>query len=173
MKNNIWVDVNGYEGIYQISSKGLVARIVNGKRRLLKCSSTSNGKYKQAHLSKNNIVKGYLVHRLVAEHFIQNPNNYPCVNHKDENTENNDVSNLEWCDYTYNNNYGNHGKKISYTKSFKIIQTTIDGVELKVWKGISNASSTLNICRTSIQKCLAGKQNKAGGYRWFYESVQG
>lgn len=55
------------------------------------------------------------VHRLVAEAFIDNPDGLPCVNHKDENRQNNSVSNLEWCSYKYNNNYGNHNTKMAET----------------------------------------------------------
>ena len=69
-------------------------------------SSADKKHYMEVNLSKNNKVTHYLIHRLVAQAFIPNPNNLPQVNHKDENRENNRVDNLEWCTAEYNTNYG-------------------------------------------------------------------
>ena len=113
----IWKDIQGYEGIYQVSSHGRVRsldRIVvrpngNGdyfaKGKIIYVVLTKHG-YNEVHLHKDNKTKIYKVHRLVAQAFIKNPNNLPCVNHIDENKTNNNVNNLEWCTYKYNNNYG-------------------------------------------------------------------
>jgi hypothetical protein len=67
--------------------------------------------YLRLGLCKNGKIKYYSIHRLVAEAFIPNPNNYPCVNHKDENVQNNNVENLEWCTHKQNNNYKKHNLK--------------------------------------------------------------
>ena len=96
-------DITGYEGLYAITDNGEVWSYRN--KKFLKKKENPNGYY-YAELWRNNKGKGFRVNRLVAEAFIPNPNNYPCVNHKDENKLNNKVSNLEWCTHKYNNNYG-------------------------------------------------------------------
>ena len=106
----IWKDIEGYEGLYQVSNLGRVKsfpRIGTHARKIkiIKIMEDRIG-YKFIHLSKNNKQKRKSIHRLVAETFIPNPNNYPCINHIDECKENNKVNNLEWCTYSYNNNYG-------------------------------------------------------------------
>lgn len=117
--NEIWRDIDGYTGLYQISSKGNVrslpreirnsrnsdmTSIVSG--RVLSPSDNGHG-YLHIGLSKNGIVKYYTIHRLVARAFIPNELTLPEVNHKDCNTYNNDVDNLEWCTRYYNVNYDN------------------------------------------------------------------
>lgn len=114
-----WRDIEGYEGIYQISNYGRVKRLDTiihtaikyvSKRAIkggvLKLSSNNRG-YKTVMLSNSVKRKKYFVHRLVAKAFIENPNNYPVVNHKDENPSNNMVENLEWCTQRYNMNWRN------------------------------------------------------------------
>lgn len=118
--NNIeletWKDVIGYEGLYQISSLG---RVKNNKGKILKLKTDTNN-YLSIKLSKLNRKKYHSIHRLVAIHFLPNPQNYPCVNHKDEQKQNNCVSNLEWCSYSHNNNYNNLPKRQLQTKIKKM-----------------------------------------------------
>ena len=96
-------DIPGYEGLYGITKDG---KIYNLKyKRFLKAASDKDG-YLRINLSKNGQKVSYRVHRLVALTYIPNPNNYPIINHKDENKQNNNVSNLEWCTHKYNTNYG-------------------------------------------------------------------
>lgn len=104
----IWMDINGYEGLYQISSDGRVKSLNYNKTKKSKIMSLNNHKlgYKHIILCKNGKHKAHQVHRLVAQAFIPNPNNYPCVNHKDQDPSNNNVTNLEWCTHRYNNVYG-------------------------------------------------------------------
>lgn len=123
--NELWKDIKDYEGLYQVSNLGnvkSVEKIIEAsnqygakykclhKERILKPTVNKDGYYRVS-LSKNNKVKNYLVHRLVAETFLDNPNNYPCINHKDENKQNNYLINLEFCTVKYNTNYGNGIKK--------------------------------------------------------------
>ena len=127
MKNEIWKDVVGYEGKYQVSNLGRVKSLPKytyskgypqlRKERILKPGNT--GKYRNyptVHFSDG---KGYKVHRLVAMAFIPNPNNLPMINHKDKNTFNNCVDNLEWCSNQYNVKYSakplsaEHKRKLS------------------------------------------------------------
>lgn len=93
----IWKDVVGYEGLYRISSHG---RITNGKDKV-KAVHIRKGYYSVILYNKTKW-KNKNIHRLVATHFIENPNNLPQVNHKDGNKLNNKVSNLEWCTAKYN-----------------------------------------------------------------------
>lgn len=112
-----WKSVKGYEGYYKISSKGRILaerRFLtrkNGvtqfcKEQIVRARSVINSGYYTVNLIKDKKLKHFLVHRLVAEHFIENPNNYEQVNHKDENKRNNCVENLEWCTQSYNQRYG-------------------------------------------------------------------
>lgn len=124
----VWKPVVGYEELYEVSNKGFIKSLdrfiirKDGKPlhcygRLLKFSTDRDG-YKIVGLTKDKKLKQFKVHRVVAEAFIPNPNNLPCINHKDENPANNCVDNLEWCDSKYNNNYGTRNEKLS--KSLKI-----------------------------------------------------
>lgn len=100
-----WKDIEGYEGLYQVSSLGRIKSLnhyaSNGVTTVLYkgkvLSQTTHNGYMIAHLSKNNVIKTVSVHRLVAEAFVKNPLNKSHVNHKDGNKSNNIASNLEWC----------------------------------------------------------------------------
>lgn len=117
--DEVWKDIEGYEGLYQVSNTGEVKSLNyqgSGEIKLLKQYTDKRG-YKRIELSKNGKGKTYLVHRLVALVFIPNPDDSPMVNHKDENPSNNNVNNLEWCTHEYNMNYGTRNERIS--KSLK------------------------------------------------------
>lgn len=122
LEGEIWLPIKGYEGYYKISNKGRILaerRFLtrkNGvkqfcKEQIVQAKSLINSGYFIVNLIKERELKHFLIHRLVAEHFIDNPNNYEQVNHKDENKLNNDVNNLEWCDRFYNANYGTNQER--------------------------------------------------------------
>lgn len=107
----IWKDIKEYEGLYQISNLGNVKSLPKmvgfrkRKEKILKTYYDKNG-YVKVILCKENKTRFLSVHRLMAEAFIPNPNNFPQINHKDENKQNNNLENLEWCTCKYNINYG-------------------------------------------------------------------
>ena len=126
------------------------------------------------------------IHRIVAEAFIPNPNNYPCVNHKDENPANASVSNLEWCTYKYNSNYGTcierrvahtdyskpFYKRLALTNSMKmrrpVVQCDLDGNEIMVFESAADAFRKTGI-RHINEVCKGSRNHKtAGGCIWKY-----
>lgn len=125
----IWNDIKGYEGLYQVSNMGRVKSVARTvmwknkevkryKSRIMK-SRVKNG-YCCASLYKDFKSREYRVHRLVAEAFIPNPNELPFINHIDENKLNNNVENLEWCTRQYNNSYGTRNERISATMKKRV-----------------------------------------------------
>ena len=121
----IWMPIKGYENLYEVSNLGRVrslGRTIHGKARngtdadrfykgkTLTPQGDRNG-YLHVGLMKDGVVKIYRIHRLVAQAFIENPDNLPEVNHIDEDRTNNKMDNLEWCTHQYNNSYGNKPAK--------------------------------------------------------------
>ena len=110
----IWKDVVGYEGLYKVSNFGRVKSLPrNGTvkyEKLLRQKVSKKG-YCTVALSKHGKIKYKMVHRLVAEAFLDNPKDLPQVNHKNENKLKNYVDNLEWCDAHYNMTYGVHAER--------------------------------------------------------------
>ena len=173
-----WKDIKGYEGIYQISNKGRVKSLnridSRGRKRNEKILSPTpiNGGYLHLNLYKNGKKKPYLIHRLVAEAFLPNPDNLPVVNHKDENKLNNNVENLEWCSVEYNNKYGTRqeritkklkGKKKAHKKILCVETGEIFiGSQDVIDKMIHNGTSSV------IRNNLRGRTKKAYGYTFKY-----
>ena len=114
----LWKWIAGYEGLYMVSTHGRVKsvdryeRCCKDARRLRKSKilkqATDKDGYKRVRLYKNGKYKVYSVHRLVAQAFLDNPNNYPIINHKDEDKANNYYKNLEWCTQQYNTKYSSY-----------------------------------------------------------------
>lgn len=172
----VWKDIKGYEGVYQVSSFGRVRSLdhyaSNGVSEIL---------YKGVVLSQNKSLpyntvrlrrKTYYVHRLVAEAFLPNKNNYIEVNHKDENKRNNNVQNLEWCDRKYNNNYGTAKERRALKTRGRTInnkpieQYTAEGQLVKTYISALEASKETGIDNSSICKVAKGKLQSAGGFGW-------
>lgn len=158
-----WLNIAGYDGLYQISDEGDVksfhARDENG--RILKPGRRGRGKTKYAFvvLTDGQTQRHVSIHRLVAKAFLDNPSELPEVNHKDQNTMNNRVENLEWCDRQYN---------IEYSKGKRIGQYVGDE-KIAEYKSTVYASKMTGIGRSAITNALAGLSHSAGGYVWKYE----
>lgn len=184
MDKEIWKDIKEYEGYYQISNYGRIKSLgryyFSGMHNAIKkyqnenirkTEKTKNG-YMRIALCKDGKIKKYLVHRLVAEHFIDNPNKLPQVNHIDENKENNYYKNLEWCDNKYNMNYGKRNEKarksITTTKGRKVNQYDLEDNFIKQYSSINGASKQFNRKGSNIRACCIGEQKTAYGYKWKY-----
>lgn len=190
--NEEWREVVGYEGLYQVSNYGNVKSydryytLLNGGIRLHKGKILKQHCriYNKVVLSKNGIIKTFDVHRLVALAFIPNPhpNEWNQVNHKNEDKTNNRVTNLEWCDNSYNQRYGscpkrksdklsgeNHplfGKKHKYSTIIKMKQNnkkkkrvaayTKSGELIGIFESATEAGLKLGICDVSIRRCARG-----------------
>ena len=173
-----WKPVAGYEGLYEVSSKGTVRSIDRKiidkhgnirfhKGRILKADYDKKG-YKRYYLSKNNKEEKVFEHQLVARAFIPNPNNYKMVNHKDETHDNNCVENLEWCDAKYNNNYGTLKQRLSELKKKKIICIT-DGNK---FNSINEAAEFYGIDRRLISGVLNKAKKTTYGKVFIYDEEE-
>lgn len=116
-------------------------------------------------------IKDFIVHRLVAKAFIENPNNYPYVNHKDENKTNNRADNLESCTILYNNIYGERLQKVSKTQSKKVYQYDLNWNLINVFESCKQASKKTKINADNISQCCHGSYKQAGNYYWRYKEV--
>lgn len=177
MKKEFWKNIKDYENLYQGSNLGRVrsfdrwVKSKNGslrfcKGRILKPVINGRG-YLQVDLCKNGKVKKFLVHRLVAEAFLPNPDNLPEVNHKDENKQNNNVENLEWCDRTYNANYGTAIERMIKTVSKPVLQYTLDGQFVREWKSTAECGRN-GFNQGHITDCCRGVRKTHKGFIWRY-----
>ena len=165
----IYKDIPGYEGLYQVSNLGNVY----GVKRKHQIAKNDNGNgYLYVRLSKNGKVKNHYIHRLVAIAFIPNPTNLPEVNHKDENKQNNTVENLEWCDDIYNTNYGTARERMIKAQSKPVNQYKLNGDFIKSWNSIAKIESALGFSRGNISKCCSGKYKTAYSYKWRYANKE-
>ena len=186
----IWKDIEGYEGKYEVSNFGRVkslprthdiSREKNGSftyHRKEKVLTPRIDKYGYLHVNlydNEQRMKRHSVHRLVAGAFIPNPDRLPTVNHKDEDKQNNRVDNLEWMSVSANNQYGTHGygqralmAAENARKRKAVVQLDMDGREVNRFVSLNEASRVTGISLGSIGKCVKGKHQSAGGYRWRY-----
>lgn len=172
----IWKDVVGYEGIYEVSDIGQVrtrlGKITSNSRfekrvwnqRILKLKIDKLG-YKRVSLYKNGICKDFLVHRLVANAFIEKPNGYNVINHKDGRSNNNHVSNLEWCDSYMNNNHAFDNNLIK--TGTKIIIENLETGEMKKFRSMVKASLYLEKNKDYVCHKLLKGENEFLGYRCY------
>ena len=164
---------------YQVSNLGRILSLNyrnTGKADLMTPRKRKNG-YFQVKLSKNGEKKYCLVHRLVAETFLPNPENKPEVNHIDEDKTNNFVGtpendykdgNLEWCDCKYNCNYGTSATRIGEKLSKPVFQFTLDGEFIREWKSCYEVQRKLGYRQSYTNACCRGNYKQAYGFIWKY-----
>lgn len=188
IKQEKWKPVPKCEGFYEVSDHGRVRsldRIVVDKRgrnitkvgQIMKGAKDRDG-YIMVHLRcKGNDYPNIKVHRLVAEVFIPNPSNLPCINHKDFNRSNNNVGNLEWCSVKYNHNYSKDAGRLpcptkgKFGKDNKqsrlLLMYDLDGNYIRSFYGAKEAASFLGFkTYINIYMHLAGKRKNAYGHLW-------
>lgn len=179
MNKEIWRDIPGWEGLYQVSTYGNVASLNynhTGMRRL-RIPRVGKGGYLYLDLHKNGVTKTMKIHRLVAITFIPNPNNLPQINHKDENKLNNNVENLEWCDASYNNRYGSRPRKVldAYKRNGSskaerpVVKIDNYGTIIEEYISISDAARKNGVRRETLRDCVLGRQHTCCGYVWRYK----
>ena len=162
-----WKDIDDYEGLYQISNLGKIKSTKRqGTNGGMKKPSYDKNNYLVVGLIKNGFKKTFKVHRLVAQAFIPNPNNYKEINHIDGNKENNVSSNIEWCNRKQNCIHRTKILKKGNVK--KVGQYDINNNIIKVWSSITEASKKLKIDDSCICDCCRGNLKTAGGYVWRY-----
>ena len=180
--SEVWKDIEGYEGKYQVSNLGRVKSLSfshTNQEKVLK-GTPSNWGYLKVELYSNGKGKIFYIHRLVANAFIPNPETKSQVNHIDGNKTNNVASNLEWCSPGENQSHaikhglrepspmtGRKGKLNPNSKA--ILQYDLDGNFIKRWDSISDASRYFGRGHSSISLCLIGKNKTAYGFKWEYE----
>ena len=164
-----WRPVKGYEGVYEVSNKGEVKRVDKNRRHRMTLTINPDG-YLTVKLCKNGIQSRRFAHRLVAEAFLDKPDECTEVNHKDEDKTNNWVTNIEWCTHKYNLNYGTYRERKIASQKKPIVQMTLDGKEIARYPGIIDAAKALNKRRgdANIIDALKKKTRHAYGFRWEY-----
>lgn len=181
-----WKDIDGYEGLYQVSNFGRVRSLdkvvyfKDGRRKfmkgkVLKFKRTKNG-YLQIHLYKDNSYKAFYIHRLVAQAFVDNPDNLPEINHKSEDKTDNRVCNLEYCTHLYNMRYGNGQEKrrlkmINGKCAKAVLQYDLEGNFIREWKSAQEVRRELGFNSGSIGNCCRKlpRYYTAYGYIWRYK----
>lgn len=196
----IWKDIDGFDGfdgfdgLYKVSTFGNIMSFNlsrNKKPHIL--SNKKDGKYHDVILCKDGKHFKVGVHVLVARAFLPNPNNYPCVNHKDENPSNNRVDNLEWCTQKYNCNYGTRNERIRKTmtgvkhteerrrnqslahigkrntsRMRRVLQFTINGKIIKEWSNMTDAANSIGKRVSRITEHCSYKKSPLCGFLWCY-----
>lgn len=170
-KNEVWKDIEGFEGLYQVSNYGRIKSLHarKGTGKLIMKPKNSRG-YQVIKLAGRNGKKFFSIHRLVAKTFMPNPHNLPCVNHKNENKADNRVENLEWCSVRYNNMFGTRTKRVKEKVAKPILQYDLNGNFIKRHESICDAGKELNISIGNISQCLHKRYKQANGYVFMYES---
>lgn len=176
----IWKDIKGYEGLYEISNFGNIKSTRHGKVKMLKTSTDKYG-YKRINLYKNGVVKIGYIHKLVINTFIENTNNLPCINHINGIKSDNNLTNLEYCTYSHNikeafrlglkkPSITTLNKRGKLSKNSKVVyQFDLDGKFIKKWYGTREIERELKLNHSYISKCCRKKVSQVGGYIWRYE----
>ena len=176
----VWRDINDYEGLYQVSNFGRVrsldrqawnGRVWHDKKGVLLALRKHNAGYLAVTLSKEGKAGYFLVHRLVGEAFLERPPNKSEVNHIDENKHNNHVENLEWVTPKENMNHGTRVercldkfKETGFVK--KVVQMDLEGNFIAEYESQIEASRQTGVRQGNISSAILGKYKTAGGYKW-------
>lgn len=169
-----WKDIEGYEGLYQVSDKGNVYSARKDKK--LKLVNKKDG-YVQVSLAKEGKTKAYRVHRLVAKAFVSNPNNYPVIDHIDGNPKNNVKENIRWCTQKDNVNNPVRFSRASNSltnnslNSKVTYQYTLDGTLVGIYPSASEVERKLGFLQGNVSSCCRGLLNTYKGYKWSYEPL--
>lgn len=177
-EKEIWKDIEGWGGMYQVSNMGRVKSLErtvwNGRgyyktvhERILKPKKDKDG-YLQVQLWKEGKCKWYKIHRLVSQAFLANPQNLPEVNHINEIKSDNHVDNLEWVTCKENLNHGTRNQRISEKKSKPVIAINKVSGLIMYWNSAKEASRVLGIAKSHICNCLKGRAKSAGNFYWYY-----
>lgn len=183
--NETWRDIPGYEGLYQVSSRGCVRsisrmiktrdrwgndRLSHLQERIISPNRNCKHGYLSICLYKDGTQKRVHIHRLVAIAFIPNPYGLPQINHKDEIRSNNNVENLEWCSAAYNNKYGSARQRMSATKSRAILAIDSSGNVVGEFTSSKEAGERYGVTRDAIFKNIKrGSRNKSTGLTFRYK----
>lgn len=152
---------------YSISNRGRIRNDITG--RILKLKPNRRG-YLRTTISVNHTLKTVFPHRLVALYFVPNPNNYPIVNHIDNNSENNNYWNLEWCTYKYNTQHAIKIGAMNFENNYKrrCVQKDIYGNIVAKYNSLSEAAKAVNGYDSHIADVCRGKRKTTCGYYWEY-----
>ena len=153
-------------GDYAVTIDGDVISIKSNKS--LRLHDNGHG-YKTVCLCIDGKPKTYYVHRLVASAFVENPNDYPEVNHIDEDRGNNRAENLEWCTSKYNKNYGHRAERFGRRRGRSVVCLETG----QVFYSCGDAGRNMGIRREDIHACCTGYRNthSAGGYHWAFADI--
>ena len=178
MTEEVWRDVKGYEGLYQVSDQGRVKSLertfINkiGRERYVKeCflkPGADGGGYLRVGLCDGEKRKTFKVHRLVCEAFHENPDNKPQVNHINEIKTDNRASNLEWATARENSNFGTRNERLGKAQSKPVGQYTLDGDLIKAWQSTNEVQRQTGFSQGNISLAANGKYKQAYGYIWKY-----
>lgn len=162
-------------GIYEVSNLGRVKALNYNRMGIEKeiYIGIGKGNYLYVTLYKNAKAKRKYIHRLVAETFILNNQNLPCVNHIDGNKSNNNANNLDWCSYKTNIEHayktGLYKTGKEHPRNKKVLQYSLDGELIKKWEGVSYLCKQNNYSQGTISMCCRGERKSAYGFIWKYE----
>ena len=169
-----------YEGLYKVSNLGRILSLNyknTGKPDLMNPSDNGHG-YSKVGLSKNGKTKNCYVHRLIAETFLPNPENKPCINHKiegekgkkinmvffnEDGSVNEERTTIEWVTYEENNNYGTHNERIAKALSKKVLQLSLSGDLIREWPSIKECSRN-GFSQSAVSECCNGKRKTHKGF---------
>ena len=176
--SEVWRDINGYEGYYQVSSEGRVKSLERtfidkiGRERYVKeCilkPGADRGGYLRVGLCDGEKRKTLKVHRLVCQAFHENPDNKPQVNHINEDKTDNRASNLEWATARENSNFGTRNERLGKAQSKSVGQYTLDGDLVKAWQSVNEVQRRTGFSQGNISLAANGKYKQAYGFIWKY-----